>query len=60
MITLLQEEETEMGKVVGNCSEAEMWMENPSSKMRLVLPGKERAEGIRFLLVCTETQRKVL
>lgn len=46
MITLLQEGETEMGKVVENCSEDKTWMENPSSEMGLALSGKERAEGI--------------
>lgn len=60
MITLLQESEAEMRKVVENCFEDEMGMDNPSSEMRLALPGEERAEGISFLLVCTETQRKVL
>lgn len=60
MSTLLQEGEVEMGKEVENCSEDEMWMETPSSEMTFALPGKETAEGIRFLLVCTKWQRKVL
>lgn len=48
-----------MGKVVENRFEDKMGMENPF-EMRLDLPGKEAAEGMGFLLVCTETAKSAL
>lgn len=44
IIMLLQGGKAEMGKVVENCSEGKMWMENPSSEISLAQPDKESAE----------------
>lgn len=45
MITLLQEGEAEMAEEIENCSEDKMGVENPSSRMRITQPGKQRAKA---------------